>query len=127
VTDTINDMHARKRRRLNISSSAPSAKIRLNQSFGYGPYFLFKYFHKFFALTIVTVVVSQQSQRTNATKVGSQHNVWDFPEELPGNSIDPLGSGYLQPISELSYGDSANALCGNDMLPCRFMPIIFEF
>ena len=73
---------------------------------------------------MVTVVVSQVKELMQPKL--AQHNAWDFPEELPGNSIDPLGSVYLQPISELSYCNIANALCGNDMLPCRFMPVIFE-
>jgi len=34
----------------------------------------------------------------------------DFPDELAGNSIDSLGSGYLHPISELSDCDSTSAL-----------------
>jgi len=68
------------------------------------------YFDESFALTIVTVVMSQQRQRSDATEVDSQHNARYFPEELPGNSIDPLGSGYLQPISESSDGDGARAL-----------------
>jgi len=33
-----------------------------------------------------------------------------------GDSIDPLGSGYLQPISELSHSKSASALWSKDML-----------
>ena len=61
-------------------------------------------------------MVAQQSQRTDATEVDSRHNAWDFPEELQGNSIDPLGSGYLKPISELSEGDGAGALAGGGML-----------
>jgi len=60
--------------------------------------------------------MSQQSQRTDGTKVDAQHNAWDFPEELPGNPIDPLGSRHLQPVSELSGGDSASALSSEDML-----------
>jgi len=78
--------------------------------------FSFKYFHRSFVLTLVTVKMSQQRQRTYATEVDSQHNAWDFPEELPGNSIDPLGPGYLLLISELSGGDSASALSSEDML-----------
>jgi len=109
-------MPARKRRRLNISSSAPSVKIRLNQSFRYEPIFSFKHFRMSFALTMATVMMSQQSQRTDATEVDSQHNTWDFPEELPGNSIDPLGSGYLQPVLGLLDGDSASALSSKAML-----------
>jgi len=65
---------------------------------------------------MVTVVMSQQSQRTDPTEVDSQHNVWDSPEELLRNSIDPLGSRYLQPISEFFHGDSANTLHSKDML-----------
>jgi len=99
-------MPARKRRRLNRSSSAPSVKIRLNQSFRYEPIFSFKHFRMSFALTMA---MSQQRQRTDATEVDSQHNTWDFPEGLPGNSIDPLGSGYLQPVLGLLDGDSASA------------------
>jgi len=60
-------------------------------------------------------MMPQQSQRTGATEDGS-HNAWDFLEELPGNSIGPLGSGYPQPISELSYGDSAGNSCSKDIL-----------
>ena len=60
--------------------------------------------------------MSQQSQRTNATEFDSQHNAWDFPAELPGNSIDPLGSGYPQPKSEISDGDSASTFSSEDML-----------
>jgi len=58
----------------------------------------------------------QKSQSIDAAAVGSQHSAGDFPEELLRNSIDPLGSGYPQLISELSYGDSTSALCGRDML-----------
>jgi len=54
--------------------------------------------------------MSQQSQTTDATEVDMQPNTWDFPGELPGNSIDSLGSGYLQPLSDLSDGDSTSAL-----------------
>ena len=115
ITSRINNLPARKRRRLN-RLSAPSIKIRLNQSFRCEHYFSFKYFHKPFALTMVTVVMSQQSQRTDPTEVDSQHNVWDSPEELLRNSIDPLGSRYLQPISEFFHGDSANTLHSKDML-----------
>ena len=39
-----------------------------------------------------------------------------FQKSYWGSSIDPLGSGYPQPISELSYGDSASALCSKGML-----------
>ena len=53
--------------------------------------------------------MSQQSQTTDATEVDIQPNSWDFPVELPGNSIDSLGSGYLHPISDLD-GDSTSAL-----------------
>ena len=60
--------------------------------------------------------MSQQIQRTDATEVDSQYNAWDFPEELPGDTIDPLGSGYLRPISELSVGNSASAPSWADML-----------
>ena len=45
-----------------------------------------------------------------ATKPNDRHNSRDFPGELPGNSIDLLGSGHLQPISDLSDGDSTSAL-----------------
>jgi len=34
--------------------------------------------------------MSQQSQTTDATEVDLQPNTWDFPGELPGNSIDSL-------------------------------------
>ena len=53
--------------------------------------------------------ISQQSQTTDATEVDTQPtgNSWDFSEELPG---EPLGTGYLQPISELSDGDTTSAL-----------------
>jgi len=50
------------------------------------------------------------SQSTDATEVDSQVNAWEFPEQLPGSSMDTLTSGYLQPISELSDGDSTSAL-----------------
>jgi len=60
--------------------------------------------------------MSQQSERTNATEFDSQHNAWDFAEGLPGNSIDPLGSGYLQQKSEISDGDSASNFSSDDML-----------
>jgi len=50
--------------------------------------FSFKYLHKSFALTIVTVM-SQQSERMDIREVDSQHNAWNFPEELPGKLIDP--------------------------------------
>ena len=53
--------------------------------------------------------MSQQSQTTDATEVDIQPNSWDFPGELPGNSIDSLGSGYLQPISDLSDDGSTSA------------------
>jgi hypothetical protein len=80
------------------------------------------------------------SKSTDATEVDSQANVWDFPDELPGNSIDTLGSGYLHPISELSDCDSTSALSSAlerkgrifkrlriCLRPCRFMPVVFEF
>ena len=54
--------------------------------------------------------MSQQSQKTDATEVDIRPNSWDFPGELRGNSIDSLGSGYLQSISDLSDGDSTSAL-----------------
>ena len=72
--------------------------------------FPLKYSNEFFALTIFTVMLSQ-SQGTDATGVDSEHDVWDFPEELPGHSIDPLGSRYLHPIRELSDRDSATTPC----------------
>ena len=50
------------------------------------------------------------SKSTDATEVDSQANVWDLPDELSGNSIDSLGSGYLNPISEPSDRDSTSAL-----------------
>ena len=46
------------------------------------------------------------SQSIDATEVDSQANAWDFSDELPGNSIDSLGSGYQHPILELSDCDS---------------------
>ena len=82
------------------------------------------------------------SQSTHATEVDSQANAWDFPDELPGNSIDSPGSGYLHPISELSDCGSTSALSsalleGKGRIfkrlriclrPCRwFMPVVFEF
>ena len=88
-------MPERKIRRLNRSLSVQNIKIRLNQSFRYEPYFLFKILLKPFTLTIVKVVL-RRSQRTDAAGSGSNHDAWEFPEELPGNSIHPLGSG--QPI-----------------------------
>jgi len=60
--------------------------------------------------------MSQQSGRKDVTEVGLQHNAWDFPDELSGNLIDPLGSRYLQPILELSDGDGASALSSGFML-----------
>jgi len=62
------------------------------------------------------MVMLQQGETTDVTEVGLQHTAWDFPEELPGDLDDPLGSGYLQPILELSYGDTASALSSGDML-----------
>jgi len=53
--------------------------------------------------------MSQQWQTIDATKVDLQPDSWDFPGELPGQSMESLGTGYLQPISELSDGDSASA------------------
>ena len=47
---------------------------------------------------------------TDATEVDMQPNIWDFPGELPGNSIDPHRSGYLQPTLDLSDGDSTSPL-----------------
>jgi len=45
-----------------------------------------------FALTLVVM-----SQSTDATEVGSQANASDFPDELPGNSIDsPDPDIYIQ-------------------------------
>jgi len=81
------------------------------------------------------------SQSTDATKVDSQANAWDFPDELVGNSIDPLRSGYLHPISELWDYDSTSALSSAllegkgpifkrlriCLRPCRLMPVVFEF
>ena len=58
----------------------------------------------------------QKSQRTKATQVGSKLDAWGFPEELPGNSIDPAGSGYPHPIWELSSRDSASALSSKDII-----------
>jgi len=54
--------------------------------------------------------MSQPSQTTDATEVDLQPDSWDFPGELPGQSMESLGTGYLQLISELSDGDSAIAL-----------------
>jgi len=67
-----NKRYACKKRRSNRSSSTPSIKIRPNQSFRHEPYLPLKYFHESFSLTIYTAVMSQQSQRTDATKVDSQ-------------------------------------------------------
>ena len=81
------------------------------------------------------------SQSTDAAEVDSQANAWDFPDELPGKSIDSLRSGYLHPISELSDCDSSRALSSAllegkggifkglriCLRPCRFMPVVFEF
>ena len=80
------------------------------------------------------------SKSTDATEVDSQANVWDIPDELPGNSIDTLGSGYLGPISELPDCDSTSALSSAlerkgrifkrlriCLRLCRFMPVVFEF
>ena len=63
-----------------------------------------------------------------------------FPDELSGNSIDTLRSGYLHPISELSDCDSTSALSSPlerkgrifkrlriCLWPCRFMLVVFEF
>jgi len=49
-----------------------------------------------------------------------QHGAWDFAEELSGNSIDPLGSGYLQLMLELSGGDNTSALSSEDMFAGGF-------
>jgi len=54
--------------------------------------------------------MSQQSQKTDATEVDMEPNTWDLPGELPGNSTDLLGSGYLQAISDLSDGDCMSSL-----------------
>ncbi|PUU83593.1 hypothetical protein B9Z19DRAFT_1118946 [Tuber borchii] len=54
--------------------------------------------------------MSQQSQTTDATEIDLQPNSWDLPGDLPSQSMESLGTGYLQPISELSDGDSASAL-----------------
>jgi len=61
--------------------------------------------------------VSQQSQRTdvNLTEGYSQLNALAFPEQLAGNSIDPLGSGYLRPAIFTHIGDVLwGVLEGND-------------
>ena len=50
----------------------------------------------------------QQSQTTDATEVEIPYS--PIHGELPGNSIDSLGSGYLQLISDLSDGDGTSAL-----------------
>jgi len=82
-----------------------------------------------------------RSQSTDATEVDSQANAWDFLDELEENSIDPLGSGYLHPISELSDCDDTSALSsallgGKGWIfkrlriclrPCRLIPVAFEF
>lgn len=62
------------------------------------------------ALTLVTVIMSQQSQTTNTSEVDVQPNTWDFRGELQGNSINSLGSGYLHPILDLSDSESTSAL-----------------
>jgi len=81
------------------------------------------------------------SQSVDATEVDSQANAWDFPDELHGNSIDSLGSGYQHPISELSDCDSTSALSSAlleekgrifkrlriFLRPCRFLLVVFEF
>jgi len=81
------------------------------------------------------------SQSTDATEVESQANAWDFPDELLGNAMDSLGSGYLHPISEPSNCDSMRTLSsalldGKGRIfkrlticlwPCRFMLVVFEF
>ena len=80
------------------------------------------------------------SKSTDATEVDSKAIVWDFPDELPGNSIDTLGSRYLHPISELSDCDSTSALSSAleqkgrifkglrvCLRPCRFRAVVFEF
>ena len=54
--------------------------------------------------------MSEHSQTTDATEVDMQPNSWDLPGDMPGNSIEELGSRYLQPISDLSDGDSTSAL-----------------
>jgi len=82
--------------------------------------FSFKYLDKSFAQTIVTGVMSQQNQRTEGTEDELQHGAWDFAEELSGNSIDPLGSGYLQLMLELSGGDNSSALSSEDMFAGGF-------
>ena len=78
--------------------------------------------------------MSQQSQTTDATKIDSQRNSWDFPEELPGQSMGPLGTGYLKPIPELLDGDSASALSGapggmltrDEIINLKFLKNILE-
>jgi len=59
----------KERRRLNRSSSTPSGRIMLSHSFAMSAIFSFKYFYKSFSLTIVMVVMLQQSQRTDATNI----------------------------------------------------------
>ena len=44
LTEIVNNIPARKRRRLNRLSSAASVKIKLNKSFSYEFYFSFEYF-----------------------------------------------------------------------------------
>jgi len=51
----------KKEKKVAGSSSAPSIKIRLSQLFATSLIFPLKYSHKSFALTVVTVVMSQQS------------------------------------------------------------------
>jgi len=54
--------------------------------------------------------MSQQSQRTDATEGDSQPNASDFPEQLPGNSIDLLGCGYLLPTIFTHISDSSRGV-----------------
>jgi len=82
------------------------------------------------------------SQSIDAIEVDSQANAWDFPDELPGNSIDCLESEYQHPISELSDCDSTSALSSTllegkgwifkrllmiCLRPCRFILVVSEF
>jgi len=46
--------------------------------------------------------MSEPSQATDATEVELQPDSWDFPGESLGQSMESLGTGYLQPISEPS-------------------------
>ena len=51
---------------------------------------------------------SGHGRSTDATEVNSHKNTQDSPESLQRNSIEHLGSGYPDSISELSDCESAN-------------------